>query len=182
MVELSLNILDIAQNGIKAGASQIAITVHTNSALGEMIISIADNGCGMTVEQVSRVTDPFYTTRTTRRVGLGIPFFKMSAEMTGGRFSITSTPGVGTTTTAIYKTDSIDLMPLGDMAATMISLISVNGNLDFRYTFGVDEDSFTLDTTEIKATLEGLPIDAPEILSFIGDMIGENTDEITSKG
>ncbi len=182
MVELSLNILDIAQNGIKAGATAIDITVKTVSPSKEMTISVADNGCGMTAEQLTHVIDPFYTTRTTRKVGLGVPFFKMSAEMTGGSFAIDSTVGVGTTTTAIYQTDSIDMMPLGDMAATMIALISVNDQLDFTYTYGVDDDQFTLDTRELRLTLEGIPLSTPEILSWIGDYIRENTLEMTSKG
>ncbi len=180
MVELSLNILDIAQNGIKAGASLLEISVTQQGEI--MTIVVKDNGCGMSQAQVEQVTDPFYTTRTTRRVGLGVPFFKMSAEMTGGVFSIESTLGMGTTTTATYHTDSIDMMPLGDMAATMVSLIAVNPQLDFLYTYGVAENSFTLDTREIKIAMEGIPINAPEILSFIGEYIRENTCEITSKG
>ncbi|MFI3313547.1 MAG: sensor histidine kinase [Eubacteriales bacterium] len=180
MVELSLNILDIAQNGIKAGASLVEISVL--QAGNVMNIAVRDNGCGMTAEQVAQVTDPFYTTRTTRPVGLGVPFFKMSAEMTGGSFSIESMVGEGTITTAVYQTESIDMMPLGDMAATMVSLIAVNPDLDFTYTYGIGEHSFTLDTRDIKVTMEGIPIESPEILAFIGDYIRENTCEIKMKG
>ena len=103
MRELSLNVMDIAQNSISAGASLITITVEEDAELDELSISIGDNGRGMTPEQVEHVTDPFFTTRTTRSVGLGVPLFKMEAEMTGGRFSIESTLGVGTTTTAVFK-------------------------------------------------------------------------------
>ena len=100
MPELSLNILDVAKNSVTAGASLITITVAADTAADTLKIAIADNGCGMTQEQVARVTDPFFTTRTTRKVGLGIPFFKMAAELTGGSFTIDSTVNVGTTTTA----------------------------------------------------------------------------------
>ena len=126
MQELSLNVLDIAQNSIRAGASLIAITVTERRADALLEISIADNGCGMSREQVDRVMDPFFTTRTTRKVGLGVPFFKMSAEATGGDFSIVSELGAGTTTTARYHTDHLDMLPIGDMNATILSLITMN--------------------------------------------------------
>lgn len=177
MTELSLNVLDIAQNSIKAKASLVEITVQKDLPAARMRICIRDNGCGMTGEQVARVIDPFYTTRTTRKVGLGVPFFKMSAEMTGGSFSIHSEPGVGTVIEAEYCTDSIDMLPLGDMAATMTSMISVNPEIDFTYTYGVNGAGFTMDTREIRTVLEGLPVNSGEVLAFIGDFIRENQAE-----
>ena len=107
MQELSLNVLDIAQNSIRAGAALIVITAEERRADAFLEITVSDNGCGMTEEQVKRVMDPFFTTRTTRKVGLGVPFFKMSAEATGGDFSIVSRPGEGTTVSARYHTDSL---------------------------------------------------------------------------
>lgn len=177
MTELSLNVLDIAQNSIKAKASLVEITVQKDLPAARMQICIRDNGCGMTDEQVARVVDPFYTTRTTRKVGLGVPFFKMSAEMTGGSFSIQSEPGIGTVIEAEYHTDSIDMLPLGDMAATMTSMISVNPEIDFTYTYRVDDAGFTMDTREIRTVLEGLPVNSGEVLAFIGDFIRENQAE-----
>ena len=177
MTELSLNVLDIAQNSIKAGASLIRISVARRPAEGRLSITVEDNGCGMTPEQVARVIDPFYTTRTTRKVGLGVPFFKMSAEMTGGEFSIRSTPGEGTVLTADYCYRHIDMLPLGDMAATMVSLVSVNPEIDFIYSFACGTEQFTMDTREVKAVLEGLPVNSNEVLGFIGEMIRENQAE-----
>ncbi|MFI3226890.1 MAG: ATP-binding protein [Clostridia bacterium] len=182
MQELSLNVLDIVQNSIKARATVIEISIFIDETLKTMSIEIYDNGCGMTSEQITQVIDPFYTTRTTRRVGLGVPFFKMSAEMTGGEFEINSTVGVGTVIRSLYKTDSIDFMPLGDMPATMVSLIAVNPDIDFIYTFSVDERRFTLDTREVKQITEGIAINSPEILSFIKDFLRVNAEEIATKG
>ena len=176
MQELSLNILDIVQNSIKAGASIIGIEIV--SIKNNMKITITDNGCGMNEEQVKSVINPFYTTRTTRKVGLGVPFFKMTAEMTGGNFSITSKVGQGTVVTAEYITDHIDMLPLGDIASTIISLISVNPDIDFVYSYSVDSKSFVMDTRSFKQVLDGAPINAPEVLKFIEDYINENQSEI----
>ena len=115
MRELSLNVLDIAQNSIAAGASLTEITVEEDTAADRVVIIVKDDGRGMTPEQVRRVSDPFYTTRTTRKVGMGIPLFRMAAEMAGGGLTIDSTPGVGTTVTASFVRSHIDRMPLGDM-------------------------------------------------------------------
>ncbi len=180
MPELSLNVLDIVQNSVKAKASLIEVTVQKNTNSKELSICIKDNGCGMTKEQVERVIDPFYTTRTTRKVGLGVPFFKLSAELTGGRFRIESEVNVGTEIEAIYCYDHIDMMPLGDMASTFVSLISVNPDIDFVYAYNEDEQGFVMDTREIKSVLEGVPINEYEVLQFIRNFIKENEEQIES--
>ena len=126
MKELSLNILDIAENSVKAGAT--LITVSLTQAGNVLTIDITDDGCGMDAETVRRVTDPFYTTRTTRRVGLGLPLLKLEAEQTGGTLTVTSRTaaqcpdGHGTTVRATFHTDHIDCMPLGDVTATLVRL------------------------------------------------------------
>lgn len=176
MKEISLNILDIVQNSIKAKADLIEIHIEKDEE--NMSVLITDNGSGMTKEQVKTVIDPFYTTRTTRKVGLGVPFFKMSAEMTGGSFWIDSEVNVGTKVCAKYKYKNIDMMPLGDMAATMMSLVSVNPGVDFVYTYKVLDQEFTLDTREVKVILEGLPINSPDVLMFIKGFINEGKEEI----
>lgn len=178
MTELSLNVLDIAQNSIKANASLVTVAVEKHTDSHMLSISVEDDGCGMTEEQVAHVVDPFYTTRTTRKVGLGVPFFKMSAEMTGGNFSISSRVGVGTKLLAEYHYDHIDMMPLGDMAATMVSLVSVNPKIDFVYSFSCDGEGFAMDTREVKTVLEGMPVNSSEVLVFIRDFINENQSEI----
>ena len=181
MQELSLNVLDIAQNSVRAKASLVTITVAERSTDHFLEISIADNGCGMTPEQVARAMDPFFTTRTTRKVGLGISFFKLSAESTGGSFDIQSTLGVGTVTTARYHTDHIDMLPIGDMNATILSLISMNPQMDFVYQRSLDDNSFTLDTREQKAVLEDVPLNSPEVVQFIKETLEEGEAELTAQ-
>ena len=184
MRELSLNVMDIAQNSISAGASLITITVEEDAGLDELSISIGDNGRGMTPEQVEHVTDPFFTTRTTRSVGLGVPLFKMEAEMTGGRFSIESTVGVGTTTTAVFKPSSVDMIPLGDINGTVSMLVMMNPDLDFLYTRGFKPEGgerreFALDTRELRTVLgEDVPLNLPDVPQWVNEYLSENTDEL----
>jgi len=178
MLELSLNILDIAQNSIKAEAALVEIAVEINTAADTLTVLINDNGWGMSPEQLENVTDPFYTTRNTRSVGLGVPFFKDSAESTGGSFSITSEKGKGTWVKAVFGLSHIDRTPLGDMNSTAETLIFYNTHIDFIYRYKVDENEFTLDTREIKELLEGAPIDAPDVKAFISEFLSENSSEV----
>ncbi|HIQ59762.1 MAG TPA: ATP-binding protein [Candidatus Merdivicinus intestinavium] len=178
MQELSLNVLDIAQNSVRANASLVTISVLERTADRFLEISVADDGCGMTEEQVSHVMDPFFTTRTTRKVGLGVPFFKMSAEATGGSFSIVSQVGKGTTTTARYNTGHIDMLPVGDMNATILSLITMNPDMDFVYRHERDGRVYTLDTRELKAVLEDVPLNTPEVAAFLKESLEEGEAEL----
>lgn len=178
MQEISLNVLDVAQNSITAGANRIHITVDEQRAANTLTVIIADNGCGMTEQVRSQVTDPFYTSRKTRKVGLGLPFFKMAAELTGGSFSIASEVGKGTTVTAVFTLDHIDRMPLGDMNGTVSALISCNPSLDFAYLRRVDGREFTLDTREMREILGDVPLDAQEVTVFIRDYLHDGEEEI----
>ena len=181
MPELSLNVLDIAQNSVKARASLIGITVEADTAKDLLTIIIEDNGCGMTEEQINKVTDPFFTTRTVRKVGLGVPFFKMAAETAGGSFKISSSVNVGTTVTAVFVLSNIDRMPLGDMPATIHSLVTLNSHIDFVYKFKVDDREFVMDTREFRAVLgDSARFDIPEVSSFIKSYLEENSAEVTS--
>ena len=176
--EISLNVLDVSENSTRAGATLVEIRVAASQADDTLTIVIADNGCGMTPEQVSRVTDPFFTTRTTRKVGLGIPFFKYAAESTGGSFRIESEPGKGTTVTAVFGLSHIDRMPLGDMNATIHNLIVYHPDTDFCYTYTFNGASFTLDTREMREILDGIPLDSPEVSQYIMEYLKENQQEI----
>jgi anti-sigma regulatory factor (Ser/Thr protein kinase) len=176
MRELSLNILDVAQNSITAGASLITIEVTENTVDKTMLIGIYDNGKGMSEEQVKSVIDPFYTTRTTRKVGMGIPLFKMAAEQTGGGLEIESETGVGTSVRATFKTDSVDFTPLGDIASTVQMLITMNTDRDFVYKHTVNEKEFIADTREIKEILGDVPLDAYEVSQWLLEFIKENTE------
>ena len=179
MRELSLNVLDIAQNSIKANASLIEIELSESTEKKELLIGIYDNGKGMTPGQVQSVTDPFFTTRTTRKVGLGIPFFKMAAEMTDGSFGIESEVGVGTKVRAVFRTDHLDFTPVGDMCSTIVILITMNLSVDFVYKRKLDEKQFTVDTRQLKEILGDVPLNEPSIVSWLTDYIRDNTKQLT---
>ncbi len=167
MRELSLNVLDVAQNSITAGASLITLSVTENTTEDLLTLTITDNGCGMTPEQLERVRDPFYTTRTTRKVGMGIPLFRMAAEMAGGALTIESEKGKGTTVSATFRLSHIDRMPLGDMAGTVSVLIRLNDDRDFVYRHQVDDSVYELDTRELRQVLEDVPLSEPDVMSWI---------------
>ena len=178
MPELSLNILDVAQNSVTAGASLIQISILADTAADRLTIRLEDNGCGMTEEQIRSVTDPFFTSRKTRKVGLGIPFFKMAAELTGGSFHIESQVGTGTVTTAIFGLSSINRMPLGNIADTMSVLIGPNPDIDFLLTMEEDGRSFTMDTRAFREILgPEIPLSEPQVLNYVEGYIDENIRE-----
>lgn len=178
MRELSLNVMDVAQNSVRAEATLVRISVTESDNDDRLTIEIADNGCGMTEEQVQQVIDPFFTTRTTRKVGLGVPLFKLSAEQTGGSFDIQSEKGVGTTTTASYVKSHVDMTPLGDINSTVKILIQCNPEIDFVYTCATDNGSFSLDTRELREVLGDVSLDTPDVLEWIADYLEENTKSI----
>ena len=181
MKELSLNILDIAENSLKAEATLTEILISETDK--SLTITIKDNGYGMSEETIQSVVNPFYTTRTTRRVGLGIPLFKLAAEQTGGNISITSTErknseNHGTTVTALFHKEHLDFTPLGDIVSTIITLIQGHPDSDFLFIHKIGEKSVTLDTREIRAILEDIPLDSFEILSWIRDNLLEQYESI----
>ncbi len=175
MRELSLNVMDVAQNSVRAEADLVTITVTESDKDDLLSISIEDNGCGMTEEQVSQVIDPFFTTRTTRKVGLGVPLFKLSAEQTGGSFDIVSQVGKGTRTTANYVKSHVDMTPLGDINSTVSILIRCNPDIDFVFTHTTDKGSFTLDTRELREVLQGVSLDTPDVIEWITQYLEEQT-------
>ena len=177
MPEISLNVLDVAENSTRAKASLVEISVAADTKADTLVIKIKDDGCGMTAEQLAHVEDPFFTTRTTRKVGLGVPFFKMAALAAGGDFSIESKPGAWTCVTAVFGLSHIDRMPLGDMTSTIHTLIIFHKDMDFRYTYEVDGRSFTLDTREFREILGDVPFDEPEVSAYIKEYLTENKKE-----
>lgn len=179
MRELSLNVLDIAQNSVSANASLIEIELIEDTKNHSLLIGVYDNGKGMTPEQAESVRDPFFTTRTTRKVGMGIPLFKFAAEMTGGRLEIESEVGVGTKVRAYFKTDHLDFTPVGDMTSTMISLITMNQHIDFLYRRKLDNKEFTVDTRQLKEILGDVPLNEPSIAMWITQYINENTKQLS---
>ncbi len=180
MRELSLHILDVVENGITAGAHCISIRVEESTARDRLQITIADDGRGMPAEKIRQLSDPFVTTRTTRRVGLGLSLLAAAARRCEGDIRVNAAPGRGTEVTAFFRRSHIDRAPLGDMAATLGMLIIGNPRLDFVYIHRVDEGEFTLDTRELKTELEVLSLSDPVLVQHLTESIRRSLDELAS--
>lgn len=172
MKEIALYVLDIAQNSITANASVLEIALSETAET--IVFTIADNGKGMSPELLAWVSDPFTTTRTTRKMGLGIPLLRMAVEQTGGSLTIESTEGVGTTVTARFCAGHIDCPPVGDMAGTITLLLQGAPQLELHYTCTVDGASFQLTTEEIRAQLgPEISLAEPEIILWLREYLQE---------
>lgn len=178
MNEIALHILDIVQNSIRAQATKIEVMINEvpGENLYEMIIN--DNGKGMTDTQLKEVEDPFFTTRTTRKVGMGIALLKQNAEQTGGRLEVKSEPQNGTVLKAVFQHQHVDRPVLGDMAGTMTLLIGANPQIRFIYSHQTPLSTFDFDTDEVLEELDGVPINDPEILRALKELIEENLELI----
>ena len=185
MNELSLHILDIAQNSLKAGAALIEIRVEEDVPRDTLTVTVRDDGHGMDPGFLARAADPFTTTRATRKVGLGLPLFRFSAESTGGSFKLESAPGEGTVVTAVFGLSHIDRVPLGDMASTMVSLILASPGTDFLYERAListdGEDRYTLDTREVREVMEGISLSSPEVIEWLREYLSENEASLEGK-
>ena len=178
--DLSAHVLDIAENSVMAEATEVRIEIIEDKSADRLSFSVEDNGRGMTKEFMSKVTDPFTTTRTTRRVGMGLPFLKQSAELCGGGLEIVSEPGKGTKTTASFIMSSIDRPPLGDIPASLMALIMGSPEIRWIYRHRTDNGEFVLDTDEIIDALDGERemLRSPEVGLWLKEHIKENLDEI----
>ena len=172
MKELSEHILDIAQNSVTAGAAHLNITLTEEGS--KLTVVIEDDGCGMSPELLASVLDPFTTTRTTRKVGLGLPLYRMSAEMTGGSLAITSMLGRGTTVTAVFCTDHLDCPPLGNLPQVIALLVQGNPDLELTYRHITSAGQAELLTAELRQALgEEISLAEPEIFLWIQDYLKE---------
>jgi len=167
MKEISLHILDIVQNSISAKATLVKIVVDENTKKNELVIKIIDNGIGMSKEVVEKVMNPFFTTRTTRNVGLGIPLFQAAAERCGGEFHIWSEIGKGTQIIAKFKYDHIDRAPIGKIHDTILTIIMSNAIIDCIYIHRCNEKKVVFDTRKVKRMLEGVPLTNEDVLLWI---------------
>lgn len=171
MKELSLHILDLAQNSIRAGAKNIIITIDENTREDKLTISVEDDGRGMDEETARHAADPFFTSRKTRKVGLGIPLLAAAAERCDGYLDIKSKLNIGTTVLAVFRPSHIDIAPLGDIWDTISELVGCNGNIDFIYKHIYNGCKFEMDTRELKKVLQEVPITSPEVVAWIGEYI-----------
>ena len=175
MRELALHILDIVQNSVAAGASAVGIEIDEDRDKAKDLLSIAviDDGRGMDEDTIAKVTDPFYTTRTTRKVGLGIPLLKTGALACGGDFAIESRLGEGTTISASWQWSHIDRPPLGDMVSTMLAILLGSEEIDFRYRHRVGAETFAFESAEMKEALDGLSFQTPEVYEWLKAFLTE---------
>lgn len=177
MKELSLNILDIAQNSVKARAENILIKLDETAE--KLSLTIEDNGCGMSKETVENVMNPFFTTRTTRNVGLGIPLLKLAAEQTGGGISIRSVcenenpESHGTVVTAEFFKNHLDFTPLGDIISTVTALIQGSPDIEWRFEHNLENGQVMLDTKELREVLGEVPLDTYEVIKWIEEYLKE---------
>lgn len=171
MKDLSLNLLDIAENSVKAGATLTQLLLTQEESI--LTFQVVDDGCGMTEEVLKGVVDPFYTTRTTRKVGLGLPLLRMAAEQTGGTMEVVSRhrdthpDSHGTVVTAVFHTDHIDCPPVGDLVATVTTLIQGHPDTDFYFRHAFGDTEVALDTRQLREILGEVSLAEFEVLQWI---------------
>jgi hypothetical protein len=178
MKELSLHILDIVQNSIVANATLIEIKIDEDSAANTLSIEIVDNGKGMPQEVLQAVLDPYTTSRTTRKVGMGLPLLNDACKMAGGKLVVESEIGKGTLVAANFILNHIDRQPIGDMAGIVVLLVSANPNIDFIYSHSKDGNVYKFDTKEVKEALDGIPLNSPEVRKLLREIILSNLEEL----
>lgn len=171
MKELSLHLLDIAENSISASAENIFIKVKEDTLADRLSLNVIDNGKGMNPEMVNKIVDPFVTSRTTRKVGLGIPLLKAAAEACNGFLIIESEVGKGTKVEVEFQRSHIDRMPMGDLPGTLLHLIIANPEIHWNFQYQVNDQIYYFDDETIKKELEGIPLSEPLVLSYIRNEI-----------
>ena len=167
MKDLAMHIIDIIQNSIEAGADTVRLEITENTADDRFTIEITDNGRGMDQELLAKVTDPFFTSRQTRRVGLGIPLFKAAAERCDGHLALDSTPGKGTKLTAVFRHSHIDRAPLGNIIDTVVNLVAASPELNFDFSHQTGDREITFDAAELRKKLEDVPLNNPAVINWI---------------
>lgn len=171
MRELSLHLLDIAENSVAAGARNIKISVREDLVADRLALSVKDDGKGMDAQTAARILDPFVTSRTTRKVGLGLPLLKEAAELCNGGLHIQSAVGEGTTVEVTFQHSHIDRMPLGDLASTFLTLLVSSPQIHWEFEYQTALDSYRFDDAAIKQVIEDIPLSDPLILSFLREEI-----------
>lgn len=174
MRELSLHILDLVQNSIEAKATVVKLEIIENKINDSLVIRVSDNGRGMNEKMRQLVIDPFITTRTTRRIGLGLPLMDMSTKRCGGYLKVDSIPGKGTVVEAMYQHSHFDRPPVGNLVETIKSILVANPVIQFIYCHTVDDRSFSVSSQEIADILDGVPLTQPDVLSWLHGYLSDN--------
>jgi anti-sigma regulatory factor (Ser/Thr protein kinase) len=178
MKELAEHILDIANNSVRAKATLIEISINEDFENDLYTLIIKDNGSGIPPDMIEKVCDPFHTSRTTRKVGLGLPLLKMNAEQAEGHFSLTSEVGAGTSVKAAFKHKNVDRPAIGDIAGILTMLATTDPKIDVVYIHTNQSNDYIFDTREIKKELDDIPLTNPEVMRFIKEMVKENLESI----
>ncbi len=173
-----MHILDIVGNSVRAKASLIEVSVIENTKEDHLKLIIKDDGCGMDEKTIKNALDPFFTSRKTRKVGLGIPLLQQNAQLSDGELMISSEVGKGTLIEASFLRSHIDRPPLGDLPSAVSLMVSGNPEVEFVYTHIIDEEKFEFDSREIKLILDGVEITQPGVVRFLKQMVEENLIEI----
>ena len=181
MLELSLHILDVVENSTRAGAKAVYITIIEDTSRDILSLEIRDDGSGMSEDVLKKALDPFFTTKTVRNIGLGLPMLAQAAERTEGKFIIESKGGEGTRVVAEFKLSHIDRQPLGDIASTLVTLIAGNTDVDFIYRHQHNDREYILDTRDVKREIDDVPINHVEVLNFIREHIEDGLKEIEAE-
>ncbi|MCD6498692.1 MAG: sensor histidine kinase [Deltaproteobacteria bacterium] len=177
MEDLSLHILDVMENSIRAEADRIEVRIDEDLDQGMLTLGIRDNGKGMDAQKLAQATDPFFTTRTTRRFGLGLSLLSQAAEATGGSLAVESAPGKGTRVTAIFHRDHIDMKPLGDIPQTLLTLIAGRPDVDFLYSHRIDGEEFLFDTRDFR----GVPLGSAPVLMQLAELMRDGLAQLRSR-
>lgn len=183
MRELALHVLDILRNTVDAGARHVTLTIEEDIRGDRLAIVVSDDGRGMAPEIAARVTDPFFTTRTTRHVGLGLPLLAAAAERAGGNLRIMSAPGLGTTVEVTFQLAHPDRQPLGDMAGTLLAFLLAAGAPQLRYEHRMTGSAaanrvFAFDTADILAELGDVPLHHPAVTQWLAEFLAEGEAEL----
>lgn len=173
MLDLSLHLMDIIQNSLKAGATRIDVCVAAEPADDCLTMTVRDNGCGMARSLLERAVDPFTTTRQTRTVGLGLPLLRDQCELTGGCLTLASEPGAGTTVQAVLGLSSIDRLPIGSISETMTLLVLADPAVDYRVTLRSPAGTMVLDWADLRGQLGDVPLNAPEVIEWLSSYLDE---------
>lgn len=178
MEDISMHILDVTENSLTAGASKIFIWLLEDMAEDTLTLEIVDDGSGMKEELLRKVISPFTTTRTTRKIGLGLPYLAQSAESAGGELMVKSDPGIGTRIVATFKLSHIDRIPIGNLCETILTLIICHPKVHFFFSYEKDNQVFSFSTNMIRKELEGIPLSHSEVIGGLRSMIQEGLDQI----
>ncbi|MBC7259819.1 MAG: ATP-binding protein [Chloroflexi bacterium] len=178
MRELSLHVLDVMENAVEAGATRIEVRIDEDLGADRLVIEVADNGRGMSKEMTQRALDPFFTTRETRHVGLGLPLFAAAAQRCDGDLTIESEPGRGTRVRATFRHSHLDRAPLGDMPSALMAILLSGRPVDVAYTHRVGEAEFSFDSADVRRELGDIPLTHPAVRQWLWQTLREGEESL----